>query len=98
MAKSTAPILLIGGTTIFMRTVVFNAEMDRQWGVVAATGLAAAAFALMEKANQPLAVGVAWVAFVTLLFTDRTYHTSSGSRLTQTSVVGALSNFWNEGK
>lgn len=78
MAKSTAPILIIGGVTLANRWLelieyngktvgtdaFFNAEV---WRPLVATGLAAGAFALLEKVNQPLTVGVAWVALVTTL-------------------------------
>lgn len=80
MAKTTAPILLIGGVTITNRWLELL-ELNRVntgfaseffitsefWRPAVATGLAVGAFALLEKMNQPLAVGVAWVALVTTL-------------------------------
>lgn len=79
MAKSTAPILILGGVTIanrwlylvklngptFAPTFFTTGEF---WKPAVATGLTVGAFALLEKVNQPLTVGVAWVALVTTLF------------------------------
>lgn len=80
MAKSTGPILLIGGITITNRFLELlqwnkvNPDFPTQffttgefWRPVVATGLTVGAFALLEKVNQPLTVGVAWVALVTTL-------------------------------
>lgn len=80
MAKSTAPILIIGGVTIVNRWLELL-ELNRVstgfattfyttsefWKPAVATGLTVGAFALLEKVNQPLTVGVAWVALVTTL-------------------------------
>lgn len=90
MAKSTAPILIVGGVTLFNRTMEIS-ELNRMpisqslglvgWKIAAATGLAAGAFALLEKVNQPLAVGVAWVALLTtLLVPSETYSDGSHKR------------------
>lgn len=78
MAKSTAPILIIGGVTLLNRTLQLmelnkfpasTAVYTTNEGVkiVAATGLTAGIFALLEKVNQPLTVGIAWVALVSVL-------------------------------
>jgi hypothetical protein len=80
MAKSTAPILLIGGTTIvnrWLELIEYNGintdfpatffVTSEFWKPAVATGLTVGAFALLEKVNQPLTVGVAWVALVTTL-------------------------------
>lgn len=80
MAKSTAPVLIIGGVTIVNRWLELL-ELNRVntgfattffttsefWKPAVATGLTVGAFALLEKVNQPLTVGVAWVALVTTL-------------------------------
>lgn len=78
MAKSTAPLLILGGITITnrwlelvelngptMATTFFTTQ--EFWKPAVATGLAAGAFALLEKVNQPLTVGVAWVALVSAI-------------------------------
>ena len=78
MAKSTAPILILGGVTItsrWLELVELNGASfaptffttQEFWKPAVATGLAAGAFALLEKVNQPLTVGLAWVALVTTL-------------------------------
>jgi hypothetical protein len=70
MAKSTGPILAVGGVTLLNGFLINrgNMEIVTVWPTVAATGLAAGAFALIERVNQPLTVGVAWVALITALF------------------------------
>ena len=67
MAKSTGVILAIGGVTIANR-VIFNDE-DMDWRIAVGTGLAAITFAGLEKANEQLAVGLAYVALVAVLLT-----------------------------
>jgi len=67
VARSTGPILAIGGITL-ANNVLLNGE-PFDWRVPVATGLAAGLFALVEKASTELAVGLAYVALVTLLFT-----------------------------
>lgn len=64
--RSTGPILTIGAITVFNQTVVHNEPLN--WRVVIATGFAAAAFGLMEKAAPEVAPALAWVALVTVLF------------------------------
>lgn len=66
MARSTGPILAIGGITV-ANNVLLNSE-PFDWRPVLATGLAAGLFALVEKASPELAVGLAYVALVTILF------------------------------
>lgn len=60
MAASTAPILLVGGMTILNESLFNGQPID--WKVPVATGFAAGAFALMEKATPQFAVGLAWLA------------------------------------
>lgn len=67
MARSTGPLLAVGAVTIANQSIVNGLPVDLR--VVAATGLAAAAFALAEKAWQEGAVALAWMALVTVLFT-----------------------------
>lgn len=96
MAKSTAPILIIGGVTIANRWLELL-ELNRAntgfatqffttsefWRPAVATGLTVGAFALLEKVNQPLTVGVAWVALVTTLLVPIPLGGSqSGNRMT----------------
>lgn len=66
MARSTGPILALGGITLANKTIVNGQPMD--WRIPIATGLLAGAFALGEKAWEEGAVGIAWLALVTVLF------------------------------
>lgn len=66
MARSTGPILALGGITLANKTIVQGQPMD--WRIPIATGLAAGIFALAEKGWEEGAVGIAWLALVTILF------------------------------
>jgi hypothetical protein len=66
MARSTGPILAIGGITVANQVLLNGQPFD--WRPVLATGLAAGFFALAEKASPELAVGLAYVALVTIIF------------------------------
>jgi hypothetical protein len=66
MARSTGPILAMGAITIVNQTIVHDEPMD--WRVPIATGMAAAAFALMERGWEEGVVGLAWLALVSVLF------------------------------
>lgn len=66
MARSTAPVLLVGGITLANRSIFHDEPVD--WRIPVATGLAAGCFALGEK--TPFGdwfVTVAWIAVVTTL-------------------------------
>jgi hypothetical protein len=65
MARSTGIIVAVGGVTMFNQVILNRQEID--WRVPVATGFAAVSFALLEKINQALTVGVAWVALLTVL-------------------------------
>lgn len=66
MAKTTGIILTIGGITLANKVIVNGEPVD--WRIPIATGLAAGAFALGEKLWEPGAVGLAYLALVTVLF------------------------------
>lgn len=66
MARSTGPILAIGGITIANQTLLNNQPLD--WRVAVATGGAAMLFSLVEKAMPEVAVGLAYIGLVTILF------------------------------
>ena len=68
MARSTAPILLVGG--IEFANDWLNGQ-GLQFKVLVATGIAAGGLALIEQIPglEPIATGIAWIAFVTLMFT-----------------------------
>lgn len=65
MARSTMPILAVGGITLLNQTILNGQELD--WRVPVATAFAAGAFSLIEKPLPTLAVGVAWIALLTVL-------------------------------
>lgn len=65
MARSTMPILAVGGITVFNQTILNGQEID--WRVPVATAFAAGALALIEKPLPTFAVGVSWIALVTVL-------------------------------
>ncbi len=67
MAKSTGPALMIGGVTIFNEVILNNRPFN--WKVPVATGFVALGLAGLEHVSEPLAVGLAWLALVSILFT-----------------------------
>lgn len=66
MAKSTGPTLAIAGVALLTDNVLFGSN-DIDFKVIAATGFSAIALAMIEKMNEPLAVGIAWIALVTTI-------------------------------
>lgn len=67
MAHSTGPALAIGGVTLFNQ-VILNGQAFN-WRIPIATGFVALALAGVEHLSEPLAVGLAWVGLVAVLFT-----------------------------
>lgn len=69
MAKSTGPILLVGGME-FANDWLNGKGLD--FKVLIGTAIAAGGLALIEQipGAAPLATGLAWIAFVTLMFTS----------------------------
>lgn len=65
MAKSTGIILATGGVTLFNKTILNDKPMD--WRIIVATGFAGMGLALIEKGNEKMAVGIAWIALLTVL-------------------------------
>lgn len=70
MARSTGPILAAGALTwanqnLFGRQV--NFDLRKTARVAVATGAGVAVMSLAEKANQPFAVGLAYVLLVTVI-------------------------------
>jgi hypothetical protein len=66
MAKTTGPILVIGGITLANQVIVNNKPID--WRIPIATGLAAGMFALAEKGWEDGAVALSYLALVTVIF------------------------------
>ncbi|TDC20618.1 hypothetical protein E1265_21345 [Streptomyces sp. 8K308] len=65
MARTTGPILAIGGITV-ANQVIFNEE-DMDWRVPIATGIAAMLFSLAERGWEKGAVSLAYLALLTSL-------------------------------
>lgn len=65
MAKTTGPILAVGGITLANKTLLNGQPVD--WRVVIGTGISAGLFALLERAWEQGAVALAWLALVTIL-------------------------------
>lgn len=66
MSRTTGPILAIGAITVVNRNVVNGQPFD--WRVPIATGIAAGAFALAERAWERGAVALSYLALITVLF------------------------------
>jgi len=66
VAKSTGIILAIGGITLANQSVLNDKPVDMR--IPVATGIAAAAFSLLERGNEKLVVGMAWIALLTVVF------------------------------
>lgn len=86
MARSTMPILAVGGITLANQTLLHGQPID--WRVPIATAFAAAALSLLEKPAPGLAVGVAWVALATVLLARVDPHTPA--------PVETLLKAWNK--
>ena len=68
MAASTGPVLLTGTITFFNDWANKDfAPSGIDLKIPVATFLAAGGLALLEHVSQPLAVGIAWISFVTSL-------------------------------
>jgi hypothetical protein len=68
MARSTGPILAVGGLTIANRSLLSPTQEPIDFRIVVGTAVAAAGLALLERVSEPLAVGLAWISLVTVLF------------------------------
>lgn len=66
MARTTGPILAVGGISIANAVIVNGQPLD--WRVPIATGIAAGMFALAEKGWEKGAVALSYVALITVLF------------------------------
>lgn len=68
MAKSTGPMLAVTGISFFNQWIGNN---NLELKILVAGGIATAGLALVEQipgAGQ-VAVGIAWISFITLMFT-----------------------------
>jgi hypothetical protein len=70
MSRSTGPILAAGAIALANVVVVQGKPFDQQvWRIPVGTAIAAGGLALLEHLSETLAVGLAWLALVTMLFT-----------------------------
>lgn len=67
MAASTGPVIAVGAITIANRSVFNNQPVD--WRVPVGTAVAVGLFALAERLAGRVAVGLAWLALVAVVFT-----------------------------
>lgn len=81
MAKSTGPILAVGGITLFNKWLGNDQGFDVK--IVVATGIAAGVLALLEKASPQLAVGIAYIALITSLLIKPASGNSAVTNLTR---------------
>lgn len=70
MARTTGPVLALGGITLANQALLAKNPVEIDFRVVVGTAIAAGAFALLERLNEPIAVGLAWIALVTVLFVE----------------------------
>jgi hypothetical protein len=67
VAKSTGPMLAVGAIT-FGNGWILN-HQSPNFRILLGTTVAAGGLALFEHVSEPLAVGIAWIALVTVLVT-----------------------------
>lgn len=68
MARSTGPMLAVGAITVANQSLLAKDQQPIDWRIPIGTAIAAGGLALLERVSEPLAVGLAWVALVTVLF------------------------------
>lgn len=88
MARSTGPILAVGGITLANAVIVNGKPID--WRVPIATGLAAGLFSLAEKGWEKGAVALSYLALVTVLFVRLDPKVPA--------PVESFTTWWNKGK
>jgi hypothetical protein len=86
MAKSTGPILATGGIT-FLNQWIGN-DNPPDWTILVATGIAAGGFYLFEEISPPLAVGIAWIAFVTSFLVAPAHGNSAVTNIERLTGLG----------
>jgi hypothetical protein len=68
MARSTGPILAVGAITIANQSLLAKEQQPVDFRIPVATAIAAGGLALLERVSEELAVGLAWIALVAVLF------------------------------
>lgn len=87
--RTTGPILAIGGITM-ATDLLLEQDKEFDWRIPIATAIAVGAFSLAEKAYEPLAVGIAYLALVSTLFVRM--------NPTTPAPVELLNQWWSSGK
>lgn len=74
MAKSTGIVLVVGGVTLANEAVFApiasggSIKVDFNWRVIPATLIAAALLGGLEQISPKLAVGIAYISLITVMF------------------------------
>lgn len=66
MSRTTGPIIATAAITVG-NSVLINGE-DINWRIPISAAIAAAMLSFAERANEQIAVGLAWIALVTVVF------------------------------
>lgn len=82
------PVLAIGAITVGNATLLHGQPLDMR--VPIATGIAAGGFVLLERLNEQIAVGLAWVALVAVLLVRMDPRVPS--------PIESLNAWWTQGK
>jgi hypothetical protein len=90
MARSTGPVLALGAITLGNNVILHGKDVAGQARVVVGTTILAAGLALIEHASEGLAVGLAWLALVSVLFVRITPGVPA--------PIESLATWLNEGK
>jgi hypothetical protein len=83
MAASTGPILAVGAIS-FTNGWILN-KQPPDFKILLGTAVAAGGLALFEHVSKELAVGIAWIALVTVLFTRQKGKPSPAENLLRVS-------------
>jgi hypothetical protein len=68
MARSTGPILAVGAVTLANQSLLAKNPQPIDFRIPVATAIAAGGLALLERLSEGLAVGIAYIALVAVLF------------------------------
>ena len=69
MAASTGPVIATGAIALFNTVVLKPGPPEHIPEIMLATAIVGGGLALFERVNEQLAVGIAWIALVTVMVT-----------------------------
>lgn len=69
MARSTGPVIAMGVIVVANDVIVHKKPLAGEAKVLVATGITAVALGMLEQASESIAVGLAWVALITVMMT-----------------------------